>query len=203
MHSSGAGCYLVTKRNSSYLVSSSSFPQGTEDGSVLWPISHHWEHGGQARLHGAGLDNALCDFTSTLHSRWEKPCGAERPCEGRGPVEDRCLLRREVLPPVAKPCGEEPSKERGPVKERGSVQKRGSVERRSSEEGRGPVEGRESVRGEGLCEDRPCRGERCYGERRSSLDGRIPVERSSPEGRLSEEKAIMDRRHPIVCTKQC
>lgn len=118
-------------------------------------------------------------------------------------MEDRCLLRREVLPPVAKPCGEEPSKERGPVKERGSVQKRGSVERRSSEEGRGPVEGRESVRGEGLCEDRPCRGERCYGERRSSLDGRIPVERSSPEGRLSEEKAIMDRRHPIVCTKQC
>lgn len=80
------------------------------------------------------------------------------------------------------------------MEERGSVEKTGFVERRSSVEGRGPV------KGEALCEDRSCRGERCYGER-NSLDGKIPVDRSSPEGRLSEEKATMERSH-IMCTKQ-
>lgn len=118
---------------------------------MLWPISHHWEHQGQASSTSPKVwALTMRSEISPVHCTPDgKSPGADRPCEGKGPVEDRYLLRRAAFPTVAKPCGEEPAKERGPVEERGSVEKRDFVERRNSVEGKGPMEGRESVRGEG------------------------------------------------------
>lgn len=93
-HSSGAGRCLVTKRNSSYLVSSSSFPQGMEAGSVLWPISHHWEHQGQASSTSPKVwALTMRSEISPVHCT---PDG-KSPVELTGPVKGKALWRIDTF----------------------------------------------------------------------------------------------------------